>query len=209
MEIAIIGTGKMARAISRRLLDGGNLVTLVGRTQGKADMLATELQGTGVGRITAARDGAITGEVVILAVPYTAVDSILREYHGKLAGKIVVDITNPINYQTMEPAYPRSSGAEEFARQLPQDIPMIKAFNTTFASTLLDGKVDGMPLDVFIAGDDAGAKAKVAKLIQAGGLRAIDAGPLGARQLEALGLLHIALQSKFNNGMRTAIKLLP
>jgi 8-hydroxy-5-deazaflavin:NADPH oxidoreductase len=71
---------------------------------------------------------------------------------------------------------------------------------------LVDGMVDGKPLDVFIGGDDAGAKAKVAKLIEAEGLRVVDAGPrVWARQLDVLGLLHIALQSQSNNAMRTAL----
>ena len=84
-----------------------------------------------------------------------------------------------------------------------------KAFNATFAGTLLKGQVDGQPLDVFIAGDDAGAKQALANAIQAGGLRPIDVGPLRrARQLEGLGLLHIVLQSTLGTNWASTIKLL-
>jgi 8-hydroxy-5-deazaflavin:NADPH oxidoreductase len=209
MDVTIIGAGKMARGISTRLLEGGNQVTLVGHTPEKADALAVELKRIGKGKVEAIHDGQLKGEVVILAVPYSAMASILQAYKNQLAGKIVVDITNPINYQTMESLVPGSSAAEEIAKQLPGSAHVIKAFNTTFAGTLLDHMVTGMPLDVFLAGDDAEAKLELIKMIEAGGMRAIDTGPLArARQLEALGLLHIALQSQLNTGYMSAIKIL-
>lgn len=86
----------------------------------------------------------------------------------------------------------------------------MKAFNTTFGGTLIGGQVAGQPLDVFLAADDAAAKATVAGLVEAGGLRAIDAGPLRrARQLEGLGFLHITLQFTLDTGFATAVKILP
>jgi len=86
---------------------------------------------------------------------------------------------------------------------------VVKAFNTTFAGTLNDGEVAGQPLDVFLAGDDASAKARVAQLVQAGGLRPLGVGPLKrARQLEGLGLLHITQQNSLNTGFGSAVKIL-
>ncbi len=86
---------------------------------------------------------------------------------------------------------------------------MVKAFNTTFAATLVAGEVAGQPLDVLLAGDDADAKAQVAALVEAGGMRPIDAGPLRrARQLEHLGFLHMALQEALDSGYGSAVKLL-
>src|SRR6185436_21133785 len=118
--------------------------------------------------------------------------------HGdELRGKVVVDITNPVDWATFEglvtPA--DSSAAEEIAKLLPEGTSVVKAFNTTFAPTLAAGEVAGQSLDVLLAGDDADAKEKVAAVVEAGGLRPLDVGPLRrARQLEQLGFLHITAQ---------------
>ena len=213
MNITIIGTGNMARGIGTRALAGGNNLTLVGHEAGKAEALAAELQGAAAQDASiqvAAPGAALDGEVVVLAVPYPAVASIVAQYGDQLAGKIVVDITNPIDFTTMTPVVaPGTSGAEEIAKAAPAGVKVVKAFNTTFAGTLVAGQVAEQPLDVLIAGDDADAKATVSQLVESGGLRAIDAGALErARQLEALGLLHIALLFTRNTGFATAVKLL-
>ena len=86
---------------------------------------------------------------------------------------------------------------------------MVKAFNTTFAGALVAGEVDGEPLDVFMAGDDAQAKQLVAQLVQDAGLRAIDAGPLRrAAALEGLGYLHITIQQPLDTGFASSVKVL-
>jgi predicted dinucleotide-binding enzyme len=84
----------------------------------------------------------------------------------------------------------------------------VKAFNTTFANTLREGEVSGEPLDVFLAGDDEEAKATVAQLVESGGLRPVDAGPLKrARELEAAGLLHMSVQGPLDSGFGSALKI--
>jgi 8-hydroxy-5-deazaflavin:NADPH oxidoreductase len=84
----------------------------------------------------------------------------------------------------------------------------VTAFNTTFARTLVAGEVKGQQLDVFIAGDDDEAKAKVAAIAEGGGLRPLDVGPLRrARQLEELGFLTISLQEPLGAGFESAVKL--
>ena len=213
MNITIIGTGNMARGIGTRALAGGNSLTLVGHEAGKAEALAAELQDAaaqGASVQAAAPGAALEGEIVVLAVPYPAVAPIVAQYGDQFAGKIVVDITNPIDFATMSPAVaPGTSGAEEIAKIAPAGTKVVKAFNTTFAGTLVAGQVAEQSLDVLIAGDDADAKATVSQLVESGGLRAIDAGDVErARQLEALGLLHIALQFTRNTGFATAVKLL-
>ena len=213
MNITIIGTGNMARGIGTRALAGGHNVTLVGHEPGKAENLAADLQSAAQGgaSVRAAPTGApLDSDVVVLAVPYTAAASVVQQYHDQLAGKVIVDITNPVDFSTMSPAVaPGTSGAEEIAKAAPAGAKVVKAFNTTFAGTLVPGQVAGQPLDVLIAGDDADAKATVSRLVEAGGLRAIDAGPLQrARQLEALGLLHMALQFTLNTGFSSAVKIL-
>ena len=134
----------------------------------------------------------------------------MREYSDRLAGKVVVDITNPVNTETWDDlATPAgTSSAEEVAELVPQGTPVVKAFNTTFAPTLVAGEVGGQQLDVLIAGDDDDAKRKVVELVSDGGLRPLDVGPLRrARQLEQLGFLHISVQEPLELGFGSAIKL--
>ena len=102
-----------------------------------------------------------------------------------------------------------SSAAEEIAKALPTSVKVLKAFNTTYAGVLTQGNLAGQPLDVFIAGDDEQAKTTLAKLVEAGGQRPIDVGPLRrARLLESLGLLSILLQSKQEKPWMTGFKII-
>ena len=213
MNITIIGTGNMARGIATRMLAGGNNVILVGHAPGKAEDLVTELQraARGGASVQAASAGSSNdSDVVVLAVPYAAAVPIVQQYGDQLAGKIIVDISNAVDFTTMSPALPGGTSAvEEIAKVAPTGAKVVKAFNTTFAGTLIAGQVAEQPLDVFIAGDDADAKTTISQLVTSGGLRAVDAGPLQrARQLEALGLLHIALQFTLNTGFGSAVKII-
>ncbi len=212
MNVTIIGSGNMARGIGARLLSGGHNVTLMDRQPDKAQSSAQQIAAHAKNGATAqgvALGGPIKDEIVILAIPYGAIGGVIENLGAKLAGKTVIDITNPLNasYDGMAVAA-GTSGAEEIARSLPANAKVFKAFNTTFAQTLVAGQVDGKKLDVFIAGDDTEAKAKVKQLINDGGLRAIDAGPLSrARQLEALGFLGITLQGTLGTGFKSAWKI--
>ena len=132
------------------------------------------------------------------------------ELGDRLAGKVVVDISNPLN-ETFDAlaTSPGTSAAEEVAATVPAGARVVKAFNTTFSGTLVEGQVAGQPLDVFIAGDDEEAKETVAQLVRDGGLRAIDVGPLErARQLEGLGFLIITLQQPLGLNFQSAWKLI-
>ncbi len=207
MNVTIIGTGNMGRGIATRLLAGGHGVTLLDRDGAKSEALAGELGGSaGAGTVG---DG-IPDEVVVLAVPYEAAAPLVRQYGEALSGKVVVDITNPVNWETFDDLVtpPDSSAAEEIEKDAPEGARVVKAFNTTFAGTLVEGSVAGQPLDVYVAGDDAGAKETVAQLVRDGGLVAIDAGPLRrARQLEGLGFLGMTLQQPLGLNFSSAWKL--
>ena len=173
-HLSIIGTGNMGQAIAAVAGRGGHTVQLLG--QGDT---ATQ----------------VTGEIVVLAVPYPAVSTVLAERGESLAGKVVVDITNPLNFETFDsltvPA--DSSATAEIAAALPTS-RVLKAFNTTFAGTLAAGTVGPLTTTVLIAGDDTDAKATLAGVLTSGGLNAIDAGALKrARELEALGFLQLTL----------------
>jgi NADPH-dependent F420 reductase len=208
LDVTIIGTGNMGRSIATRLLAGGHQVTLLGRESAKSEELARELGGSvGAGTV----GDPVAGEVVVFAVPYDAAAPLVRQYGEELSGKVVVDITNPVDWQTFDALVtpPESSAAEEIQNAAPEGARVVKAFNTTFAGTLVEGQVAGQPLDVFIAGDDSGAKDTVAQLVRDGGLVAIDAGPLRrARQLEGLGFLGMTLQQPLGLNFQSAWKLI-
>jgi len=206
MQISIIGTGNMARGIATRALAGGHAVTVLGTEPGKAQALAGELAGD----VTAGTVGdPLEGDVVVPAVWYQALDDVLDRYGDQLDGRVVVDITNPIDTQTFQPLdLEAGSAAQEIAGKVP-GARVVKAFNTTFAGTLVEGRVAGEPPDVFVASDDEEAKRAVRRLAEDGGLRAVDAGPLAnARQLEALGYLHMAIQDNLGTGYASAVKIL-
>jgi predicted dinucleotide-binding enzyme len=173
-HVSIIGTGNMGQAISGVVTKGGNTVEVFNQSTG---------------------DTPITGDIVVLAVPYPAVADILATRADQFIGKVVVDITNPLDFTSFDSltVAADSSAAAEIAAALPQS-RVLKAFNTTFAATLASGTVGPLPTTVLIAGDDTDAKALLAGIVTAAGLRAIDAGALArARELEALGFLQITL----------------
>jgi 8-hydroxy-5-deazaflavin:NADPH oxidoreductase len=213
MQVTVIGAGNMGRGIGHRLVAGGHSVMIVDRDPEEAGQLAEDLRGAAQGGATVEATGPgaeLRGEVVILAVYYPGTLELARELGDRLAGKVVVDIANPLN-QTFDglATAPGTSAAEEAAETLPAGTRVVKAFNTTFSGTLVEGQVAGQPLDVFIAGDDEEAKGTVAQLVRDGGLRAIDTGPLErARQLEGLGFLGITLQQPLGLNFRSAWKLI-
>jgi hypothetical protein len=152
----------------------------------------------------------ITGDVVVFAIPYEAAVPVVRQYGDTLSGKVLVDITNPVDWETFDGLVTPSdsSAAEEIEKAAPEGTRVVKAFNTTFAGTLVEGEVAGQPLDVYIAGDDEEAKEMVSQLVRDGGLVAINAGPLRrARQLEGLGFLGMTLQQPLGLGFQSGWKL--
>ena len=173
-HVSIIGTGNMGSAIAALVTRGGNTVELIGHGD---------------------TDKPVTGDVVVLAVYYGAVSDVVAQRGEQLAGKVVVDITNPVNTETFDSLVVPADGSAtaEIAAALPQS-PVVKAFHTNYAATLSAGTVGDQPTTVLIAGDDADAKSLLAGIVTAGGLRAVDAGSLRrARELEALGFLQITL----------------
>jgi predicted dinucleotide-binding enzyme len=176
-SFTIFGTGNMATAIAGVLTAGGAEVAHVS----SGDTTAT-----------------ISGETVILAVPYPAIAEIVANYVDQLAEKVIVDITNPLNFETFDELVVPvgSSAAAELQRALPT-AKVLKAFNTNFAATLASGKVgeaSGTVTTVLIAGDDAAAKNALGAAVTAGGLAAVDAGSLKrAHELESIGFLQLTL----------------
>lgn len=213
MNVTIIGSGNMGRGIGTRAAAGGHSVTFVDANPEVAEKAAVDVKASAKNgaKISASSLGdAQLGDVVVLAVWYGTNIEIAKQLGNRLAGKVVVDIANPLNstYDGLATASD-SSSAEDLAKAVVAGAKVVKAFNTTYAGTLLAGQVNGQPLDVFIAGDDADAKSKVAQIVTDGGLRAVDTGPLSrARQIEGMQLLHIVTQGTLGTNWGSAIKIL-
>ena len=187
-SISIIGTGNMARAIGALAVAGGNTVEVIGRDQSKAADLAKTLGGSA----TTGEFGAVpTGDIVIVALMYANVVPVVAQYGNALAGKVIVDISNPFNSAADGLAIPDGTSiAQEVAKAAPASASVVKAFNTTFGAVLAKGQ----PLDVFFAGDDERAKAGVAEFVKTLKLRPLDVGGLTmAHYLEGTGLVMIGL----------------
>ncbi|WP_319428837.1 NADPH-dependent F420 reductase [Mycobacterium sp. RTGN5] len=187
-NISIIGTGNMARTIGTLAVAGGNTVEVIGRDQTKAAELAKDLGG---GATTAEFGAVPAGDIVIVAVLYANVVAVVAEYGNALAGKVIVDISNPFNSAADGLAIPDdTSVAQEVAKVAPAGASVVKAFNTVFGVVLAQGR----PLDVFIAGDDARAKASVGGFVASLNLRPRDVGGLHmAHWLEGAGLIMMGL----------------
>ena len=190
--ISIIGTGDMAAAIGGLAAKAGHTVEVMSRDAAEAGVLAEQI---GAGVTTGTFGAAPAGDIVILAVPYSAVLDVVEQYGEELAGKVLVDITNPVASDHTSFVTPGDSfGAQEITKAAPADAKVVKAFNTQFSHVLAAGPVPGHPLDVFIAGDDEHAKARVSAFIESLGLRPMDTGPLPmARTLEHACLLSLGL----------------
>lgn len=213
MNVTIIGAGNMGRGIGSRAAAGGHSVTFIDSDLETAEKTAADVKAfaNNGSQVSAADLGDVElGDVVVLAVGYGTNIEVVKQLGSRLDGKVVVDIANPLNesFDGLATA-PDSSSAEDLAKQITSGAKVVKAFNTTFAGTLVEGEVMGKPLDVFIAGDDADAKEKVARLVKDGGMNPIDSGPLSmSRHIEAMQFLHIVLQQKLGTNWGSTIKIL-
>ncbi|WP_345753342.1 NADPH-dependent F420 reductase [Lactiplantibacillus pentosus] len=174
MQITIFGKGNMGQAIGHNFEAAGQMVTYY-----------------------SSKDQATTfGDLIVMAVPYPALAALAKQYATELKGKIVIDITNPLNFDTWDSLVVPADGsaAQELQKQLP-DSKVLKAFNTTFAATLQSGQVNGKePTTVLVAGDDDDAKHQLAQALAGSPLQVKDAGKLKrARELEAVGFLQMTL----------------
>jgi 8-hydroxy-5-deazaflavin:NADPH oxidoreductase len=205
MDVTIIGTGNMARGIGSRVLAGGHDLTVTGKDSERAEAVVSDLGG---GETAVAGD-PVEADIVVLAVYYPDAREAVERYGDQLAGKVVVDITNPVNETFDGLVVPPEGSATDELAGLGSGARFVKAFNVNFAGTLTEGEVAGHPLDVLLAGDDEEAKGAVATLARDGGLNPIDVGgQRRARELEALGLLHMGLQSTLGTGFKSAVKIL-
>lgn len=195
MKIAIIGAGNVGSAIAQATTEAGHDVTVAANTDERFEDLTKKVD---VATTTSNVDAVKDADAVVLAVPFAAVEGVVSEISDQLAGKIVIDATNPLAPGLAGLATDGTSGAELVQKRAPE-ARVVKAFNTVFAVNQSYPKVDGTQLDGFVAGDDEGAKKTVLQLLEKIGFNPIDVGPLSvARYLEGMAFINISLNS--NNG---------
>lgn len=188
--VTVIGAGNFGSVVAGIAAKGGTGLQVLARDPEKARAVAGPLGGT-AGTV----GDEVTGDVVVLAIPYGAMTDVLSAYPDAFAGKVLVDVTNPVDFSTFDDLMvPADSSAARLLQDAAPEAKVVKAFNTNFGGTLAAGEIGAVPTTVLVAGDDAAAKETLADLATAAGLRAVDAGSLKrARELEAVGFLQLTL----------------
>jgi 8-hydroxy-5-deazaflavin:NADPH oxidoreductase len=202
MKVAIIGAGNVGKALATSITRAGHEVTLSASTPESARQAAGEVGAQAApNNVAATRDA----DVVILAVPFVgAGEEVAQDIREAVAGKTVVDVTNPLKPDYSGLATDGSSAAEEFQKQLPE-ASVVKAFNTIFASNQANPSRD---IDGFVAGDDDKAKQRVISLVESIGFSPVDVGPLSAaRHLEGMAFINIGLNAQNGWSWTSAWKL--
>jgi len=180
-RIGILGDGNVGGALARGLKRAGHDVRSAGNEK------------------AAVRDAAKWAEVVIMAVPFTAIDDVVRNVGDLLTGKTVIDATNALDKDRNLALGFTTSGAEELQKKIPR-ARVVKAFNTVFAQWMESGRIGGEPLAAFVAGDDQEAKRTTLDLTRDIGFEPVDAGPLrNARLLEPMA--YFVIQLAYGQGM--------
>lgn len=189
-RIGIIGKGHVGSALARGLTKAGHNVKAIGNEPAKLHEMAS------------------WAEIIMLAVPFTAIDSVVKAVGGSFGSKPLVDVTNALGADMQWAVGFTTSGAEELQNNVP-NARVVKAFNTVFAQHMDSSRLGDQQLTAFVAGNDAGAKNDVLELARNIGFDAVDAGPLrNARLLEPLGFFNIQLGYGLKMGTQSGFKYL-
>jgi 8-hydroxy-5-deazaflavin:NADPH oxidoreductase len=204
MDIAIIGAGNVGGSLAAAARSAGHEVAVSASSTASAERVAAT---TGARAAASNAEAVGSAEVVVLAVPHAAVAGIVAELGEALAGKVVVDATNPLNDSYTDLTTSGTSAAEQLQQQVP-GATVVKALNTVFASRYAAPSEEGQPLDAFLAGDDAQAKGTVGELVSSLGFRRVDLGGLRmARTLEELAFANISLNATRGWSWQSAFRL--
>ncbi|MGH3757739.1 NADPH-dependent F420 reductase [Actinophytocola sp.] len=204
MKLAVIGAGNVGQAIALASTRAGHDVVITARTQDTAKTVADRLH---VSWAASNGDGVRDADAVVIAVPYDSVAGVAREIAEGVAGKPVIDATNPLLPDGSGLAVTDRSGAEVLQDAVPEAF-VVKAFNTVFAGNQAEPVVDDAQLDGFYAGSNDTAKTIVAEFLSSVGYRPVDVGDLpAARALEQMAFLNISMNIRNGWPWRSGWKL--
>ena len=207
MKIAVLGTGKVGSVLGGRWASKGHSVVFGSRDPHSEKTLAAMRKIGGDARAVSWRDAAAGAEVLLLAMPWTAVAGVLAAV-GDVAGKVIIDCINPINAEFTGLDLGHTTSAAEQIAELARGAHVVKAFNVVSATTMANPRYGGEPATLFFCGDDSRAKTIVKQLAEELDFEGVDAGPLrNARYLEPLAMLYIHLAVKQGWGSNCAFKI--
>lgn len=205
MNIAIIGSGNVGKALASSMVRAGHSVTITGSDASSPRAAAAATGARAVATNLEAVQGA---DMVVIAVWFGVVDGVLAELGDALTGKVVVDVTNPVKPDLSGLLFEGTSAGEKIQDLIPDSF-VVKAFNTVFAARQADPFVDGVALDALIAGDDEAAKATVSGLAVSLGFQPIDVGSIEmSRGLEWFALINMLIQVRTGGSWQGGWKLL-
>jgi NADPH-dependent F420 reductase len=201
MRVAIIGAGNVGKALATSITRAGHDVTITARTPDSAKEAAREI---GAHPVDSPAQAVEQADLVVLAIPFIgATDEVVAEIKDSVAGKTIIDVTNPLTSDYSGLAT-KTSAAEEIQDKLPE-ASVVKAFNTIFASN--QARPSG-EIDAFVAADDEAAKSTVIDLARSVGFNPVDVGPLkAARYLEGMAFINIGLNAQHGWDWTSAWKL--
>jgi 8-hydroxy-5-deazaflavin:NADPH oxidoreductase len=196
MKIAILGFGNVGKQFASLFVKVGHEV-VIGLRSGRNQKLPYPW--------ATCKEAAEVGDVIVLAIPFTACAEVLAELPAVTKGKIVIDCTNPLNADWSPKLLGQeNSASEEISRLLPEAY-VVKAFNTIFADAMNKPVRNGQPIAAFIAGDDEAAKQKIIALASDLGYAPVDTGSLyTARYLESMAHLNIQIAVEQGGGTNAA-----
>jgi 8-hydroxy-5-deazaflavin:NADPH oxidoreductase len=211
MKIGVLGTGDVGRALGAGFARLGHQVK-IGSRDAKQQKVAEWVQKTGAGASAGSfAEAAAFGELVVISTLWTGTENAIHLAGVKnLAGKVVIDTTNPLDFSTGAPILSvghSDSAGEQVQRWLPES-KVVKAFNHVGNPHMVNPQFPGGPPDMFIGGNDDAAKKKVTELLKAFGWSVVDLGGIeSARYIEPLAMIWILHYLRTKSGNH-AFKLL-
>ncbi len=205
MKIAIIGAGSVGATLGRRWHGKGHTIRYGVREPGadKYETLADHAS------VFSNHEAAAGADIVVLATPWQTTEAAISELGSAIDGKVLIDCTNPLEADLSGLTHGfDDSGGEQVARWAPS-ARVVKALNTTGSNNMEDPEIDGIRTVMFVAGDDAEARATVAGLTDELGFDTIEVGELAsACMLEQLAMLWISLAFRFGMGREIGLAVL-
>jgi predicted dinucleotide-binding enzyme len=199
-KVAIIGIGNMGKGLASRLAGKVDLTLGSNNHSASAEFAATLKGGA---TVLSQEEAAASADIVVLAQPFAAALEFVR--NAKLAGKVVVDITNPVKPDYSGLAFGHTTSAAEQLQEAAPEAHVVKAYNTIFAGLFARPVTETADIPVFIAGNNEQAVSSVEALVRQSGFDAEKAGGLdAARLIEPLGMLNIRFAYGLGRGTNIA-----
>lgn len=209
MNLGFIGTGNVGGTLAKKLGKKGHSIFLGTRNTLSHEIKALQTMIGDHSTSSSIKDCILNSDILFLATPWPAVDSIAKEYKADLENKVLVDCTNPLKPDLSGLIIAGESSGAEYIQSLLPKTKIVKAFNTVGYNIMEEPVIDGRKAVMYFSGNDAEALRKVKELILDVGFEPIEAGDLKtSRLLEPFALLWITSAYKFGLSRNFAFSIL-